>query len=113
MQKKSRAVLTAMLSLCLILLSARARAECQDPLATCQGIAFCINKLDQGNASTSAEIAKSIDNNDPGDTAVDIAECQHRFGAGSWDYISGGCTDSDYDALGKKARSGRPEDCSK
>jgi hypothetical protein len=77
-----------------------------DTVATCKGIAFCINKLDAGNADTSKAISTAASHGDGNGVGVDTAACQHKFGGGSWDAASAGCTNADYAALGKKALNG-------
>jgi hypothetical protein len=93
------------------LLAPAQAAGCRSPLAVCQGIAFCIHKLDGGNADTSAAIAKAIDQSDGNGIGVDTAWCQHHFGGGNWDLVSGGCSNAEYVVLGKKGWTGDDKSC--
>jgi hypothetical protein len=93
------------------LLAPAQAAGCRSPLAVCQGIAFCIHKLDRGNAAMSAAIAKAIDQSDGNGVGIDTAWCQHHFGGGNWDWVSGGCSNAEYVVLGKKGRSGDGNSC--
>ncbi len=92
-------------------LSVISGASACDTVATCKGIAYCINKLDAGNAPISAAISKAISQGDGNGIGVDTADCQHKFGNGSWDAASAGCSNADYAALGKKAASGQAASC--
>jgi hypothetical protein len=63
----------------LVLFFACAQASACETVATCKGIAFCVNKLDGGNGPTSAAITKAIADGDGNGIGIDVAQCQRAL----------------------------------